>query len=386
MHTYRARALLGAVQALLTGRRLILMDLARSWPGAMRVRAPLKRLDRLLSNRHLWAERESFYVAALGWLIRQPHPILLIDWSDLHADCRWQLLRASIPLHGRAFTVFEMVFPESKKGSPRAERQFLKQLHRVLPAGITPILVTDAGFRAPWLRAVAKLGWYYVGRLRGTTHLRQQLGEWCDHRTLHSSIKGPPRRLIDVEIVRAEPLQLDLVLYRRPRRGRVRLSVRRGTISKEFHSVEAQRREAEPWVLVVSPQLRTLHPKQLVALYGKRMQIEQSFRDLKNERYGCAFAFSLTRDPKRIAILLLLHMLATLLAWLAALSMTACASVHYGGVISARPRRHYSLLRIGWETLRRDGHPDVRQRLIATYRHPPAILLTWLQIPHDLAL
>ena len=53
MHAYRAEALLGAVQSLLSCRRLILMDLARAWPGAHRVRAPLKRLDRLLSNRHL---------------------------------------------------------------------------------------------------------------------------------------------------------------------------------------------------------------------------------------------------------------------------------------------------------------------------------------------
>jgi len=57
MHVVRARALIGAVQALLLGRRLILMDLARAWPGAERVRAPLKCLDRLLSNRHVQAQR-----------------------------------------------------------------------------------------------------------------------------------------------------------------------------------------------------------------------------------------------------------------------------------------------------------------------------------------
>lgn len=53
MHAARARVLLGAVAALLASRRLILMDLARAWPGAERVRAPLKRLDRLLGNGHL---------------------------------------------------------------------------------------------------------------------------------------------------------------------------------------------------------------------------------------------------------------------------------------------------------------------------------------------
>jgi hypothetical protein len=74
------------------------MDMARSWPGAQRVRAPLTRLDRLLSNTHLGEEREAFYAAMMRWLIRQANPLILIDWSDLHEDCRWQLLRASIPL------------------------------------------------------------------------------------------------------------------------------------------------------------------------------------------------------------------------------------------------------------------------------------------------
>ena len=46
IHARRAHALLGAVTALIMGRRLVLMDLARSWPGAERVRAPLKCLDR----------------------------------------------------------------------------------------------------------------------------------------------------------------------------------------------------------------------------------------------------------------------------------------------------------------------------------------------------
>lgn len=102
MHVYRVRALLGAVQSLLSCRRLILMDMARSWPGAQRVRAPLKRLDRLLSNVHLADEREALYAAMMRWLIRHPNPLILIDWSDLHEDCRWQLLRASIPMSGRA--------------------------------------------------------------------------------------------------------------------------------------------------------------------------------------------------------------------------------------------------------------------------------------------
>lgn len=42
MHQVRSRVLLRAVEALIAGRRQTLMDMARSWPDAKRVRAPLK--------------------------------------------------------------------------------------------------------------------------------------------------------------------------------------------------------------------------------------------------------------------------------------------------------------------------------------------------------
>lgn len=381
MHVYRVRALLGAVQCLLSCRRLILMDLARAWPGAQRVRAPLKRLDRLLSNPHLGEEREALYAAMMRWLIRHPNPLILIDWSDLHDDCRWQLLRASIPMSGRAVTVLEMVFPESMKGSPRAEKKFLHRLQALLPEGIKPIVVTDAGFRTPWLRALAKLGWYYVGRLRGRTRIQIAHAEWFDNRALHGKVRSHARRLQDVRIVESDPWQMDLVLYRKPRQGRVRRSVRKGTRSQANTSIKAQRRESEPWLLVVSPELRHLQPCQLVAIYSKRMQIEQSFRDLKCDRLGCAFNYSLTRDPKRIAILLLIHALATFVAWLAALTIALSAQVRYGGVKSSRSRLHYSQLRIGWEALRRKDEICNYATLHATFHHPPLTCLSLLEIP-----
>jgi hypothetical protein len=70
MHALRSRVLLRAVEALVRGRRLTMMDLARSWPGAERVRAPLKALDRLLGNRYLHVEREHIYASMARWLVK----------------------------------------------------------------------------------------------------------------------------------------------------------------------------------------------------------------------------------------------------------------------------------------------------------------------------
>jgi len=102
MHALRSRVLLRAVEAMIHGRRLTLMDLARAWPGAERIRAPLKALDRLLGNHHLHAEREHIYRAMTQWLVRNKQPVIVIDWSDLKQDRSWHLLRAAIPVGGRS--------------------------------------------------------------------------------------------------------------------------------------------------------------------------------------------------------------------------------------------------------------------------------------------
>lgn len=183
MHALRSRTLLRAVEAMIHGRRLTLIDLARSWPGAERIRAPLKALDRLLGNHHLHAEREHIYQAMTRWLVRSAQPVIVIDWSDLKEDRSWHLLRAAMPVGGRALPILDMVFPGGQQGSPKAEKRFLQRLAQLLPKDTRPILVTDAGFRAPWFRAVEALGWHWLGRLRHRTQVKpvdapQEPSQW----------------------------------------------------------------------------------------------------------------------------------------------------------------------------------------------------------------
>ena len=172
----------------------------------------------------------------------------------------------------------------------------------------------------------------------------------------------------------------DLVLYKKPRRGRIALN-RHGRRRRARTSLKAAQRERDPWLLIVSPTLHALNAQQVVAIYAKRMQIEQSFRDLKCDRFGCAFYYSLTRKPERIAVLLLLHALATFVAWLAALSQSAAALTQYGGIVSSRAKPHYSALRIGWEALRRRDPMCTPALLCAVFARPPTAFLTQLQIP-----
>jgi hypothetical protein len=63
-----------------------------------------------------------------------------------------QILRAVIPIGGRAFTIYEEIYPEKQLGTVGAHKDFLNKLASVVPSGITPIISTDAGYRVPWFK------------------------------------------------------------------------------------------------------------------------------------------------------------------------------------------------------------------------------------------
>lgn len=112
------------------------------------------------------------------------------------------------------------------------------------------------------------------------------------------------------------------------------------------------KRESDPWLLAVSPTL-DLTPAQVVAIYARRMQIEQSFRDLKSHRYGVGFEDSLTRTQERLAILLLILALASFVAWMTA--RTAPHEVILAAAESLVRSTRQGVLswhRIGWKLIR----------------------------------
>jgi hypothetical protein len=355
MHASRRAALLGAVRSLIASRRLTLMELARSWPDALRVSAPLKKLDRLLGNPHLSREREALYGAMTTWAVRQPRPVIIVDWSPLDARGRFQLLRAGLAVGGRTLTLCETVCAAKNVGNPSIERALLRSLKRVIPRGSIPILVTDAGFRAPWFLAVRRLGWDWIGRLRGRALVKPESAadwpeRWIPCTQLYRRVRDHARDLGLWNTVRRLPVVCRLVLHYKAPRGRIDTNLA-GERARNRYSRKIAERESDPWLLAVSPTL-DMTPAQIVATYARRMQIEQSFRDLKSHRYGVGFEDSLTRKQDRLAALLLILALASFLAWITA--RTAADDV-FQAARSALTRSHaataVSWHRIGWRLL-----------------------------------
>jgi hypothetical protein len=62
--------------------------------------------------------------------------------------------------------------------------------------------------------------------------------------------------------------------------------------------------------LAVSPSLSHLSAQAVVALYAQRMQIEEAFRDLKNQRFGLGLSACRSKQRQRLRVLLLIATLA----------------------------------------------------------------------------
>lgn len=356
VHLKRLGALLACVAGALQGQRITLTELGRALPSRAQVKHNIKRVDRLLGNPQLGCERFTVYQAIAHWLLEQQRrPVIVVDWSDLTTDRGWQLLRAALPVGGRTLTLYEEVHPLARFANPRVHRVFLVRLKALLPKGTIPILLTDAGFRAPWFKAVSRLDWQWVGRIRNRDHVqRAATTDWNPCKTLYPQARLRPQSLGPYQIVRSNPVACQLYLVRQPRRHRHHLSLfgQRVRCNQSLKQAAANR---EPWLLAASPGLAYASASQIVALYRQRMPIEEGFRDLKCERYGLGFALNLSHKPERLAALLLIAMLALFILWLIGSAASArCAQKHYQSN-TQRKRRTLSLIYLALLILRRNA-------------------------------
>lgn len=304
----RLRAVIDCANALNKREELTLTGLGRGMESSAKIKHCIKRSCRLLGNPYLQRERVNVYrMLCAEFLKGLTHPLIIVDWSPVgHVDK--QLLRASVPIGGRAFTLYEEVHPERLLGSVDVHHRFLKQLAEFVPEGCTPIISTDAGFKVPWFKPVEEQNWYWLGRVRGNSQMSIEAQHWqcCDE--LFEQATHKPEHLGEVKLTRKHQHPCQATLYLKRPKGRTAKRWSGGS-KRDSTSLEHAKREREPWLLVSNLPEKRWPARRLVALYTERMQIEESFRDTKNERYGLALNFAGTRCEKRLQILLMISML-----------------------------------------------------------------------------
>ena len=317
IHKTRMRALITATLALMRGKKLSVTGLGRAIQTMAKTKHNIKRADRLVGSATLHQDRPLIYQVMAKLIVgAQRRPVILIDWSDLSADREFHLLRASIPVAGRALTLYEESHRQCDDGNPRVHQRFLKRLQAVLPDHCHPIIVTDAGFRTPWFRAVLAMGWDFVGRVGGHMMVSPRGEEdWLRVERVFEMATPRGRYLGEIDLVRKAPLTCHAYLLRKKKQGRIKKTVF-GERCAMKHSEKNAHRERTPWLIVTSLDNQYANTQQILHLYKTRMQIEESFRDIKNSRWGLSFNESRCTSTYRYENLLLVAHLATLAVWM----------------------------------------------------------------------
>ena len=219
-------------------------------------------------------------------------------------------------VRGRAVTLYEEVHSLAVAGSLTVHKAFLKQFRNLLPTNCRPIFVTDAGFRSTWFKLLDSMGYSWIGRIRNRDMIRPQAsyGQWCGCKVLYPLATSRAQDLGEFHYVRQHPVPCRLVLVKRGSANRHHRTVH-GKRTRSAHSLKQSKSSKEPWLLAASTDLDDLTADSVVSVYAGRMQIEQTFRDTKNGRWGLGLAHSQSRRRDRMECLLLLGALACYALW-----------------------------------------------------------------------
>lgn len=139
----------------------------------------VKQVDRLLSNQAIdpWEIASRWVPEVIG---SAPDIQVVMNWTDFDADGQTTLALNKVTPHGRATPLLWLtVMKDDLKNKRNAyEDACLKKLAEVLPDGVKVTILADRGFGDTKLFGyLGRLGFDYVIRFRGNTHVTAATGE-----------------------------------------------------------------------------------------------------------------------------------------------------------------------------------------------------------------
>lgn len=320
-HKKRKESLIRMVDSLVRGASLTVSSIGRHLSGKASVKHKINMSWRFLKNPLLKEELPLIYSQIGAQLMDglREFPIA-IDWSGCCGNKAF-LLRASLLYQGRSIVIYNEVHCAKLQENEDVHRNFLLRLKEIVPPNKKVIIVTDAGFKTPWFKEVAQLGWFFVGRVLGNICYKLDSEEqWHLAEHLHSPMKRGQTLFVGKGLLGKKSktqIKLNFIAHFGRNKGRKNTKVRFPDAEKKLKNLAHQ-----PWILVtnlessqssIKPVKLALFTKQM---YQKRMQIEQNFRDDKSTQFGAAWRFSTTQHIDKINVLMLLAMLAALILWM----------------------------------------------------------------------
>ncbi len=300
----QAKTLSELVCAAVPTQRATLANLGRAVAGSARCRHKIKRVGRFIANKRVTvADAMTGVIARLAR--RKGTPLVVaLDWvevRDFHA------LVAAAVVGGRSVPLLWHSYPEWEltKSQNNLEEGLIRLLRSLVPNRVRIILLADRGFgRTELARTLLGLtNVSFVIRIKPQVKVRHPKfeGKLVDYPVK----KGVRRVLRGAQFRSTDPVSVNVVI--RWKKGL------------------PEHRDG-PWFLITD--LPKADAIRLTELYGKRMGVEEFFRDAKSVRNGLALRHTQVKTADRFDRLVLVLVLAYLL--LTGLGLTAMAKYRAG--------------------------------------------------------
>lgn len=319
----QAKTLSVLVAAALTVERVSLASLGRRC-GKGPAKHSIKRCWRFIANDRIEPTLAMAGVAAKLLRHRNKPLVVALDWTDIRGLTP---LMASVVVKGRSIPLIWSSCPKhvwkGHKSRNSFEEALLLTLRQLIPREwkVPVILLADRGFgRTELGRFCPRYGFHYVIRIQPKVNI--QVGSVRTRLDRYPVKKGQCFKLPGV-LYRSEhdPLQQHVVVCWKK---------------------DLPKRRDECWYLMTDLDRSA---RQLVGLYGKRMEIEQFFRDARSKRNGWSLRDTGLTRPERLDRLI--PILALAYPLLVGLGLCARGRCRSGQWASHNRKDEYSTFQIG---------------------------------------
>ena len=364
MHRNRLQSVIDVATGLQKSQNLSITAIGRQLSNETSIKHRIKKVDRLLGNQHLYNEVSSVYEGLSSYVLKYIHQDksvpLIIDlcyMKDTHAV---QMFSAEVALKGRSLPVYREVFEQNqlKNRAPN----FIHNLQRCIPKDKQILVIMDAGFGDDWFEAISDAGWFWLVRARGKKFIQlSSEHDWVDARELYSLASSRAKSFDEAHITKRTPRSCRVVI-KGPSTKKATSKAARGRRGSSNSANGNYRRSAqEPWILATNlPSSYTT--TQIVNAYKKRMQIEESFRDIKSHQFGLSARYIRTISIYRWSIAMLLAAIVQVTLWLIGVIGHHQGMQSYFQANTVRDKKVFSYFYLGQLIVEHDKLDDVMKK------------------------
>ena len=282
-----------------------------------KIKNKVKKVDRLENNKQLHEELSDIYAGLSNYIFKylshnKTIPII-VDLCFMKDDHDIQMLSAEVTAQGRSMPVYREVFASG--GLKNRAKYFLANFSTCLPTDSSILIIMDAGFGEEWFSEIQKYNWHWLTRIRQGKKLK--LGkeqEWQNVLAIIPEIGEKAKAYNDAAIMKGHDMPCRIVTIKQTAKV-VRKKPKKAPRNDKAGNNSYRRAANEPWILATNLPI-TYGARQIINYYAKRMQIEESFRDLKSHQYGLSARYVRTTCIYRWGVKMLLAAIVQIIYWI----------------------------------------------------------------------